>query len=84
MQINEELSLHGDGCSTQSRSMEHNASEEREESQSTAVMKSNIYGEAFLVFPTVGWSVGGLDKCWKKHAPGFVWTVAQNWVLATR
>lgn len=54
MQINEELSLHGDGCSTQSRSIVHNASKEGEASQSTAVKKSNIYGEAFLAFPTVG------------------------------
>ena len=53
MQINEELSLHGDGCSTQSRSVVHNASKEGEVSQSTAVKKSNIYGEAFLDFPTV-------------------------------
>lgn len=54
MQINEELSLHGDGCSTRSRSVVRNTSEEGEASQSTAVKKSNIYEEGFLAFPTVG------------------------------
>lgn len=63
MQINEELSLHRDGCSTRSRSVVRNASEEGDASQSTAVKESNIYGEAFLAFPTVGQSVGGPDEC---------------------
>lgn len=84
MQINEEFFLHGDGCSTQRRSLVCKAREEGEGSQSTAVKKWNIYGEAFLPFLTVGWSVGGPDEYWKKRLTRFIWIVAQNWVVATR
>jgi len=63
MQINEGLSLHRDGCSTRNRSEVHNAHREGEASQCAAVKKSNIYGEAFIAFPTVGRSVGGRDEC---------------------
>lgn len=62
MQINEELLLHRDGCSNQRRSIVCKAREEGEGSQNTAVKKSNIYGEAFLAFLTVGRSVRGLDE----------------------
>lgn len=68
MQIDEELFLHGDGCSTQRRSTVCKAREEGEGSQGT-VKKSDIYGEAFLAFLTVGCSVGGLDEYRTKHSP---------------
>lgn len=54
MQINEELFLHGDGCSNQRRNAVCKDREEGEGSQNTAIKKSSIYGEAFLAFLKVG------------------------------
>lgn len=84
MQINEEFCLHGDGCSTQRRSLVCKAREEEEGSQSTAVKKWNIYGEAFLPFLKWDDHWGGPDEYWKKPLTRFIWIVAQNWVVATR